>query len=104
MLRKAEGIAYFGGAHRPVPPGPTVDVLEEMVMNASVMPSVERALGQPLVSSERSHFEFESLKKLGIAKAELVLESGRSLVRIRIIEGVVAFKRHQRDFAWCRRE
>jgi hypothetical protein len=70
-----------------------------MVMNAPIVPSVEYAPGQGLIGTQRSHFELEGFKKFGVAKTELVLESGRAFVGIRIIEGVVAFKCHQRDFA-----
>src|SRR4051794_32595465 len=62
ILRKAERIASLRSSHRAVLASPTVDILEQVIMDAAIVARVITTARERLASPQRCHFKLERLE------------------------------------------
>ncbi len=74
LLRKAERIALFRNAHRAGFPRPCVDILEQVMMDGTIMREIKLAFGQRLAGSRVADFGLEGVEFVLVAQVELVHE------------------------------
>jgi hypothetical protein len=90
VLGIAEHVSALRRAHSPVFPGPGIDVLKRMMVDASIVGGSEAPVRKGLLRSQCRHFELEIVQGLCIPEASPVLEDGCAFVAIGVVEYVVS--------------
>jgi hypothetical protein len=69
-----------------------------MAVDRAIMAGTETSSRKFFFGPERCDFNFKLFKGNEIAQAKPIFQNRRSLINIRILEGVIAPSAHQRDF------
>jgi hypothetical protein len=89
VVRVAKGAAIFAEAHRPELACPGIDILEQMMMDGSIMANAEAPLRQWFVGPLGSTHSLEFGHGIGVANVGNVFENGGVRIAVRVCYGVI---------------
>ena len=90
----------FSGKQNQFPSaGPPVDILKQVPMHRAVVSRSKPASRKRLFRPQGRHLHFERREHRSIPGLQSILEYGRAIIGVRVVEGIVAPDRHLRPSA-----